>query len=351
MRVGVVGLGYWGSRHLRVVSGLAEVDHVEVFDLDPRRVQAASSAFPGAQAAASVGDLLSSVDAVIVATGPSSHARLGMAALEAGCHLLVEKPLALDARSGAAMVAAAERRGLTLMVGHTFAYNPAVQALRSMVADGHLGDVLHVESQRLNLGLFQADCDVLWDLAPHDLSILTTVLGSSPTAVSCWGRGSVEPGVVDNAHIRLLFGDIGTEAVVHVSWLHPHKTRQVTVVGSERMAVYDDLAGDMKLRVYDKGVQRAAEPAANEQSLTYRYGDIHCPYVSPHEPLMIEDRHFVECVLSGTRPMTDGRAGLAVVETLEAASLALATGNEVPLSIDLVGVDARGGEVPAVSAP
>lgn len=332
MHIGVVGLGYWGSKHLRVVSGLPEVDEVSVFDLDGQRTAAATASFPAVRAASSIDDLLSRVDGVILATHPATHAPLGLAALNAGCHVLVEKPLALSSRDGQALVEMADALALTLMVGHTFAYNPAVQALRTMVAEGRLGRVLHVESQRLNLGLFQSDCDVIWDLAPHDISILTTLLGSTPTSVSSWGKGHIDPQVVDNAYIRLTFADLAAEAVVHVSWLDPHKTRQVTVVGSERMAIYDDLADELKLRVYDKGIQLSVQPAPNEQPLTYRYGDVHCPYIPPQEPLMLEDRHFVECIRTGRRPLTDGRAGLDVVRTLEAATLALRTGQEVLLA-------------------
>lgn len=329
MHIGVVGLGYWGSKHLRVVSGLPEVDRVTVFDLDARRSAAAVSAFPAVGATRSFEELLPLVDAVILATHPSTHASLGLAALSAGRHVLVEKPLALNSRDAQMLVDAAESTGSTLMVGHTFVYNPAVQALRSMIDEGHLGEVLHIESQRLNLGLYQPDCDVIWDLAPHDLSILTTLLGRAPTSVSCWGRGHIDPAVVDNAYIRLGFSGLAAEAVIHVSWLDPHKTRQVTVVGSQRMAIYDDLADDLKLRVYDKSIQLTDEPAVNEQQVTYRYGDLYCPYIPPQEPLMLEDRHFVDCINTGRVPLTGGRAGLEVVRTLEAASVALRTGTEV----------------------
>lgn len=331
MRIGVIGLGYWGSKHVRVLSALPGVDTVVGLDLDRERRETLSGAFPALRLAGDLADLLEVVDGVVVATHPSSHAPLARAALEADVPVLVEKPLALTSREGLDLVLLAEARGIPLMVGHTFAYNPAVHALRDMVRSGHLGDVLHIHSQRLNLGLYQSDCDVVWDLAPHDISIITTLMGGAPSSVAAWGRGHINPVVADNAYLKLEYADQNAQAVVHVSWLDPHKVRRITVVGSQRMAVYDDLADDERLRVYDKGVTPGDHVSPHATPLSYRYGDIHSPYIPFSEPLALEDEHFVHCVRTGAAPETDGRAGLEVVRTLEAASHAMRAGGEVRL--------------------
>ncbi|WP_432482035.1 Gfo/Idh/MocA family protein [Kineococcus esterisolvens] len=331
MQVGVVGLGYWGSKHVRVLSSLSDVDRVVCFDLDRQRQDVIAAAFPAAAVAPSLADLLDVVDAVVLATHPSTHAALAEAALEAGVHVLVEKPLALTSREGADLVDLAAARGLTLMVGHTFAYNPAVRALRDLVQRGDLGDVWHIDSQRLNLGLYQSDCDVVWDLAPHDVSIINTLVGTAPTVVRAWGRGHLNRSIADNAYVMLEYAGLDVQAVVHVSWLDPHKVRRLTVVGSQRMAVYDDLADDERIRIYDKGVV-PGEDFSPSTPMTYRYGDIHSPYIPFSEPLRLEDQHFVDSVRDGTRPLTDGEAGLEVVRTLEAASTSLREGRAVSLA-------------------
>ncbi|MEW1959071.1 Gfo/Idh/MocA family oxidoreductase [Kineococcus sp. NPDC059986] len=331
MRIGIVGLGYWGSKHVRVLSTLSDVDDVVVHDANASRMEVIAAAFPSVRQAPSLEALLASVDGLVIATQPSSHATIAREALARGVHVLVEKPLALasdDARQLVAMAAAART---TLMVGHTFAYNPAVRALRDLIRRGELGDVLHVDSERLNLGLYQSDCDVLWDLAPHDISIVNSITGTSPTSVRCWGRGHIDRSVTDNAYLMLDYEETGTQAVVHVSWLSPHRVRRLTVVGSQRMAVFDDLANDERLRVFDKGVTPAEVTQAHDQPMTYRYGDIHAPYIPFQEPLLLEDQHFVECIRTGNPPLTGGEAGLDVVRTLEAASVSLQTGTEVRL--------------------
>ncbi|PWJ52607.1 Predicted dehydrogenase [Quadrisphaera granulorum] len=324
MHVGVVGLGYWGSKHVRVLSSTPSVDRVSGFDPDPMRCAATTAVFPAVKTAPSFNALLDEVDAVVIATGPATHADLARRALERGRHVLVEKPLALrptDAESLTSLAAAAD---LVLMVGHTFAFNPAVERLQSDIASGSLGTVLRIHSERLNLGRFQSECDVLWDLAPHDLSIIMLITGQTPTSVQSFGRGHIDPAVVDDAHLMLDFEDSGLQAVVHVSWLDPRKVRRVTVVGERRMAVFDDLRDEERLRLYDKGVDKDIEQAPHSVPLSYRYGDITAPLLPAEEPLQREDEHFVGCIRTGAHPLTDGSSGAAVTRILVAATTSLA---------------------------
>lgn len=331
MRIAVVGLGYWGSKHVRVFSALPAVTAVVGVDARESRRRELSAAFPALTTAASLEEALPQVDAVVVATPPSSHVDLGLCALTAGKHVLVEKPLATSPGDARALVAAAQCAGRVLLVGHTFAYNPAVLALRDCVRRGELGRVLHLDGQRLNLGLFQEDCDVVWDLAPHDVSIANTVLGAVPTAVAAWGTGSIRRDVVDDAYLRLDYGADGPRAVIHLSWLHPQKVRRLTVVGSDRMAVYDDMAADERLRIYDKGIDADLMTASHDAPMSYRYGDIRSPWVPFREPLAIEAQHFLDCITHGEQPLTGGAEGVAVVDILHAASRSLRTGELVQI--------------------
>jgi predicted dehydrogenase len=323
VKIGVAGLGFWGSKHVRVLSSVPGVQEVSCYDPREDRRDAISSAFPAAEVVSSFEQLLDRVDAVVIATNPGSHEPLGLAALRRGRHLLVEKPLATSSSGARALVRAADEAGLVLMTGHTFVFNPAVERLQRDITAGHLGNVMRIHSERLNLGKHQADCDVVWDLAPHDISIIMMLTGQLPTSVRCIGRGHINPDVVDDAHLLLDLGSTGVQAVVHVSWLDPRKVRRVTVVGSRRMAVFDDLRDEERLRVYDKGVEQDFEERPHAVPHSYRYGDIVAPLLPAHEPLQREDEHFVECVRTGARPHTDGRAGAAVVRVLEAATESL----------------------------
>jgi predicted dehydrogenase len=240
-----------------------------------------------------------------------------------GKHVLVEKPIAASAAEAQALVNLAREYGLTLMVGHTFLYHPAVRALRAIVQSGELGDVYYVHSQRLNLGLFQRDVNVLWDLAPHDLSILNYLLDSQPVAVSARGEAYVQSGIEDVGFLDLVYPS-RVRAAVHVSWLDPNKVRRTTIVGSRKMVVWDDVEMLEKIRVYDKGVENVPRTEDfGEFHLSYRYGDIRIPHLAPTEPLRLECEHFLECIRSGVLPLTDGQTGVDVVRVLEAATLSL----------------------------
>jgi predicted dehydrogenase len=264
------------------------------------------------------------LDAVAIATPVSTHYELGIAALDAGAHVLIEKPMACSVVQADGLIAAAAAAGRVLMVGHTFAYNPAVELLRGLVSDGELGRVFYVNSARLNLGIFQPDINVIWDLAPHDLSILMFVLDSMPTSVRAHGEACVRASVEDVAWLTLEFPG-GVAAHVHASWLDPCKTRRVTVVGDRKMVVYDDVADLDKITIYDRGVEVLPyTDTYGEFRLSYRYGDVHRPRLAWVEPLKQECAHFVECAQNGTKPRSDGLEGRRVVAILEATDRSLA---------------------------
>ena len=319
-RVAVVGYGYWGSKHVRVLNSIPDVT-VTVVDAGPDRLLEAAAQFPNAALASDLGEVLDDVDAVVVATPPGAHAALARQALDAGKHVLVEKPLTTSVADAQMLVDLAADRGVQLMVGHTFEYNAAVWKLRDLVRSGELGRVLHINTSRLSLGRYQSDVNVLWDLAPHDISIVSFVLDEMPSATAVWAHSNISRQHADVAHLRLDFADAGSQAFVHVSWLSPQKVRQVTVVGEKKMAVYDDMSDNERIRVYDIGVDVASidDPsAAYAQPVTYRTGDIVSPYVVFQEPLLVQDRHFVECVRTGARPNTPGERGLEIVRALAA---------------------------------
>ncbi len=328
VRVAVVGYGYWGCKHVRVLSGRHDVSVVVVDESEERR-EAASLQFRGIGIASCLADALDDVDAVIVATPPTSHTKLALTALQAGKHVLVEKPLATSAADAEHLVAQAAESGVALMTGHTFEYNSAVSKLKEVVTSGTLGRVLYIDAARLSLGRYQPDVDVVWDLAPHDISILSHLLDELPTAVSVWKQRNIGDRFADVAYLRMYFERAATHAVVHLSWLDPCKVRRVTVVGDQRMAVYNDLS-DERIRIYDSGVDVHGLDAAGTSRtmpVTYRSGDIVSPYLSFHEPLQVQDDHFVECVRTGSRPRTPGERGLDIVRVLEAADAASVSGN------------------------
>ncbi len=333
LHVGVVGCGYWGSKHVRTLMSLEAVERVVVIDPSDERRAAIMRVYPRVDGFSTLAEALGQLDAVIIASPPSLHAPLALEAIAHGVHVLVEKPLAPTVAEAQAMITAAERAGVTLMVGHTFEYHSAVWELRSMVQRGDLGDLYYLDTARLNLGLYQRDVNVVLDLAPHDVSILNYVLGSTPSVVECWGARNAHPRLEDVAHLRLYYDDPGVFANVHVSWLNPKKIRQVTVVGSNKMVVFDDLKAEQRVKVHDKGVTAISDGAdLTAVPMSYRLGDIVCPYVAMNEPLRVEDEHFVTCVQTGMRPLSDGESGLEVVRVLEAAQRSMDEGVAVRLT-------------------
>jgi predicted dehydrogenase len=332
LNVGVVGVGYWGSKHVRTMRSLDSVGHVVVIDPSEERVARLRHSYPEVDAYATLDDALEHVDAVVVATPPSSHAPLAIRAMEAGKHVLVEKPFATNVVDGRAMAACAERNGVVLMVGHTFEYHAAVWALREMVSSGELGDLYYVDTARLNLGLYQHDVNVLFDLAPHDISILNYVLGTRPVSVECWASRHAHHRLEDIGYLRVRYASPAIEANIHVSWLDPCKVRRVTIVGSSKMVVFDDLDNEERIRVHNKGVTRPADTGdLTQPPMSYRYGEVIAPYLVVNEPLSIEDEHFADCVLTGMHPLTGADNGLAVVQVLEAAQRSILEHREVAL--------------------
>ncbi len=329
IRVGLIGCGYWGPKHARNLHELPGAELSWVCDLSQERLDHLTALYPEARATRDYQQVLASdVDAVIVATPVSTHHRLALDALRAGKHVLVEKPLTASVRQAEEIVAESERLGRVVMVGHTFEYNPAVEAVKAIVESGELGDLYYINGTRVNLGLFQPDINVVWDLAPHDVSILRFVLGMDPVKVSARGSAYVQVhrGIHDVAYLAFCYPN-GVLADLHVSWLDPCKIRRYTIVGSHKMLVYDDIEPEKKILIYDKGVDLPPYSDTEvEFHLSYRYGDV-TPYpVVWAEPLRRELEHFLQCIRQGCEPRSSARVGLRVVRVLEMAQHSLLNG-------------------------
>ena len=322
LRVGVVGVGYWGAKHVRA---LEKVDGVSaVVAIDERLADEPNSSLAafGIDQYSGLEAALPHVDALVIATPPSTHTAIGLEAIAAGKHVLIEKPLATSASEARSLITAAEAADVVLMSGHTFEHNAAVHKLRELVRGRDLGQLYYLDCARLNLGLYRDDVGVIADLAPHDISIANYVLSSRPTTVTAWGSRFVGPEHEDVAFLRLDYADIGVRASIQVSWLSPVKVRRITAVGSQRMAVYDDLAEDERIRIYNKSAVPAARTSGG-QRMTYHTGDTVMPYVEFAEPLAVQDQEFVSCVRTGRTPDADGHSGLSVVQVLNAAQMSM----------------------------
>jgi predicted dehydrogenase len=322
----VIGCGYWGKNLVRNFDRLSNL--VICCDSSDTVRASIASAYPHVKVTASFEMVLGdpAVQAVILATPTPSHAAMSIQAFDAGKHVFVEKPLALNSTEARAMVDAAENAGRILMVGHLLEYHPAVNYIKAMIDSGELGDVYYLYSQRLNLGKVRSDENALWSLAPHDISVALYLLGEEPEEVEASGQAFLQPRVEDVAFATLRFAS-GRVAHIHVSWLDPHKERRLTVVGTRRMVVFDDMEPQEKIRIYDKGVDRprteAAEYASYAELLQLREGDIVIPRLSLTEPLALECAEFLRAVETGIPPRSDGADGLRVVRALEVAQAAL----------------------------
>lgn len=319
--IGVIGYGYWGPNLVRNFAEAPGAKLIAISDARSQRLDQARRRYPSALLTTRASELIAdpAVDAVAIATPVSSHFDLAMEALQSNKHVLVEKPLAANSEQALRLIDEAERRNRVLMVDHTFVYTGAVRRIREMIENGELGDIYYYDSVRVNLGLFQHDVNVIWDLAVHDLSIMDFVLASKPVAVSATGISHIAGQPENVAYLTLFFTD-NKIAHLHVNWLAPVKVRRTLIGGSEKMIVYDDLEPSEKVKVYDKGVSLSSDPEAVYQLLvSYRSGDMWAPNLDPAEGLQTEARHFIACIEESKQPSTGGQAGLRVLRILEAA--------------------------------
>lgn len=330
--LGQIGLGYWGPNLLRNFNSLPQARIKVCCDLDEAALRRAGAQYPDMLTTPDYEVLLNDPDVQgVVITAPTPvHYKLAKAALLSGRHVFVEKPITLDVAEAEELAELADARGLVLMVGHLLMYHPAVTQLKQMVGSGDLGDVYYLYTSRLNLGQVRRHENAMWSLAPHDISVALHLLDEAPVAVAAQGLTYLQPGIPDTVFLTLRFAS-GKAAHVHVSWLDPHKVRRITVVGSQKMAVFDDVDSTEKLRVYDKGVQRPAYDSYGE-ALTLRFGDIHIPRIDMREPLRLECQHFVDCIQHAQRPLSDGHNGVQVLRVLDAGQRSLERNGE-PVTI------------------
>ena len=326
IRAGVIGYGYWGPNFVRVLRSLPGCSLLGVVDSREEALVAAARMHPGIDLFQSVDDLLEAgVDAVAVATPASTHFTLGKRLLEAGIDVLLEKPMALSARDGRELAELAEAKRRVLMVGHLLEYHPALMQFRDIVKSGELGDLYYLYTTRVNLGKVRAAESALWDLAPHDVSIIRFLTDAKPVRVSAQGGTYLREGLEDVVFATITF-EGGIVANLHVSWLDPHKVRRVTVVGNRRMAVFDDMEPMEKIRVIDKGIDTTEHYESFQDAITERLGDIRIPPIERGEPLKIEVAHFLDCVRNRTKPRTDAANGIGVLQVLEAIERSIRAG-------------------------
>lgn len=324
--VAVIGYGYWGPNLVRNFAKTDGAEVVAISDIDPKKLAAGTRLLPRITQTVDYRDLLrdSRIDAIAIATPVHTHYEIALAALRAGKHVLVEKPLAQTSAQVQHLIEEAERRNLVLMVDHTFVYTPAVQKIRELIIEQVLGDIFYYNSARASLGLFQTDVNVIWDLAVHDISIIQYILSETPVAVSATGVSHLAGSPEDMAHIALFFQN-SCIAHISVNWLSPVKVRQTFIGGSRKMIMYDDLEATEKVKVYDKGVtvSRSAD-SVHQLRIGYRAGDMWAPHLPAKEALETEAEHFVACVRHEASPISGGMSGLQVIEILEAACKSIA---------------------------
>ena len=323
--LGVIGCGYWGPLLVRNLKGLSNCDLKAICDVSESRLKHLNALYPEIQGMTDHEQFFNGLDleAVVIATPVKYHYSLAKASLLAGKHTFIEKPMASSSAECEELIEIAERNGLVLMIDHTFLYSSPVRKIAEIVEAGDIGDIRYINSRRLNLGLFQKDINVAWDLAPHDISIILHILGEFPTAVNCQGNAHVTPNVEDVTNMSLYFRH-KRFATIQSSWLEPRKIREMTIVGTRRMIVYDDLQTHEKIRIYDVRVERPPHyDTFAEFQYSYHYGDSYIPHIQQEEPLKVVCQHFVDCIENNTLPLTGGREGLEMVRILEASSASL----------------------------
>ncbi len=325
LNVGVVGCGYWGPNLIRNFRSLPDCGMKSICDVSEDRLRHLKSLYPDVQGETKYEKLLgdSGLDAIAIATSVKHHFPMAKASLEAGKHTFIEKPMAASVAQCEELVALAKKQGLVLMVGHTFLFSPPVRRIKELVDKGDIGDIRYISARRLNLGLFQKDINVAWDLAPHDISIILYIMAETPHRINCVGAAHVTPGIEDVTAMHLHFTDEKT-ATIQSSWLDPKKVREMTIVGSKRMIVYDDIVAQEKIKIFDVRVDRPPHyDTFAEFHYAYHYGDTYSPYIRQDEPLKAECQHFLDCIRNGRTPITSGSKGLEVVRILEASSASL----------------------------
>jgi predicted dehydrogenase len=350
LRVGIIGYGYWGPNLVRNFLACPLTEVAAVCDASPARREAVARSYPNVPTLASVDELLDQKPhAVAIATPVSTHFPLAGRCLQAGLHVMVEKPLAATAKEAQALVDIADRAGKVLMVDHTYLFNPAVRKVREIVDRGELGDLYYVDSVRINLGLFQRDVNVIWDLAPHDLSIVDHILGGDARSISAWGCAHADANIEDIAYVNVDYGD-RLMANFHVNWLSPVKVRQMIFAGSKKSLIFNDLNSTEPVKVYSRGVDFAeTEEERHRLQVSYRSGDVWSPDIPQGEALQVAVTHFAECIRTGQEPISDGRLGLRVVKLLESATRSIrAQGGRVVLGSADRRPSAPAARVPAV---
>jgi predicted dehydrogenase len=328
INIAVVGCGYWGPNLLRNYVSLSDCRVGKICDVDASRLSHLKSLYPFVKTTQDFNEVIKDpeIDAVVIATPVRFHFEMANASLKAEKHTFVEKPMASSAVECEELLEIAENKNLTLMIGHTFIYSAPVQKMKEIIDSGGLGQVRYISSQRLNLGIFQKDINVAWDLAAHDISIILYIMKEPPVSVNCRGKAYVNDSIEDVINMTLNFAGGGL-AIIQSSWLDPNKVRKVTVVGSKAMLVYDDLEPIEKIKIYDKRVEVPPHyDTFAEFQYAYHYGDILSPYIKAVEPLKVESQHFLDCIKNGTKPLSSGRDGLKVVQVLEASSKSLKRG-------------------------
>ncbi len=325
INVSVVGCGYWGPNLIRNLYSLPECRVSKICDSSRERLEHMGRLYPGSELTRDFSSVIGDpdIDAVAIVTPVHTHFALAREALLAGKHTFIEKPMASSVAECRELIDIAQSKRLALMVGHTFVYHPTVRKIKEVVDAGELGELMYISSRRLNLGLFQYDINVAWDLAPHDISIILFLLNKDPISVNCQGKAHVKPGIEDVTNITLNF-DNGGFAMIHSSWIDPKKVREITIVGSKKMLVYDDNEPLEKIKIYDKYVEKPPHyDTYAEFHFSYHYGDMHAPYVKQEEPLKIECQCFLQMIAERCRCPSSGIEGLKVVQILEAANQSL----------------------------
>jgi len=329
LKVVVIGCGYWGPNLIRNFYLLGKSEVKCVADLDDERLNHMKKLYPFIETTKNYKDIINNpeIDLVAVATPVHTHYKFASEALSVGKHVFVEKPLTRLSQEAESLISLSNKNNCKLMVGHTFEYTAAVQKMKKIVDSGELGEIYYINAQRLNLGLFQPDINVLWDLAPHDISIILYLLDQEPESVNAIGSSHINPAIEDVAVLTMKFGG-DLIAFIQSSWLDPDKVRKMTVVGSKKMMVYDDIQPTEKIRIYDKSVEAPKHyDTFAEYQYAYKYGDILIPLIDGTEPLRTELSHFLDCINKDETPISDGKSGLRVVKILEAAQQSIENGN------------------------